>query len=87
MPKSPLRAENAKIVATLGPRSRSLKEIRALAEAGADVFRLNFSHGSHEDHRLTLETVRKVEALVGRPLAALADLQGPKVRVGSFPGG
>lgn len=87
MPKPRLRAENAKIVATLGPRSRSLKEIRALAEAGADVFRLNFSHGSHEDHRATLETVRKAEQLVGRPLAALADLQGPKVRVGSFPGG
>lgn len=87
MTKPRLRAENAKIVATLGPRSRSLKEIRALAEAGADVFRLNFSHGSHEDHRATLETVRQVEALVGRPLAALADLQGPKVRVGSFPGG
>jgi len=87
MPKTRLRGENAKIVATLGPRSRTLKEIRALAEAGADVFRLNFSHGSHDDHRQTLETVRRVEALVGRPLAALADLQGPKVRVGSFPGG
>ncbi len=87
MPKARLRSENAKIIATLGPRSRSLKEIRALAEAGADVFRLNFSHGSHEDHRLTLEMVRKVEGLVGRPLAAMADLQGPKVRVGSFPGG
>jgi pyruvate kinase len=87
MTKPRLRGENAKIVATLGPRSRSLKDIRALAEAGADVFRLNFSHGSHEDHRATLETVRKVEELVGRPLAALADLQGPKVRVGSFPGG
>ncbi len=87
MSKPRLRGENAKIVATLGPRSRTLKEIRALAEAGADVFRLNFSHGSHEDHRATLEIVRQVEALVGRPLAALADLQGPKVRVGSFAGG
>lgn len=82
-----LRSENAKIVATLGPRSRTLKEIRALAETGADVFRLNFSHGTHEDHRTALDIVRKVETLVGRPLAALADLQGPKVRVGSFPGG
>ncbi len=87
MSKARLRAENAKIVATLGPRSRTLKEIRALAEAGADVFRLNFSHGSHEDHRATLAIVRQVEGLIGRPLAALADLQGPKVRVGSFPGG
>jgi pyruvate kinase len=82
-----LRAENAKIVATLGPRSRTLKDITALAEAGADIFRLNFSHGSHDDHRATLDIIRTVEKRVGRPIAALADLQGPKVRVGSFPGG
>ncbi len=87
MAKAQLRGENAKIVATLGPRSRSLREIRALAEAGVDVFRLNFSHGSHEEHRAALEAVRQVEGHVGRPLATLADLQGPKVRVGSFKGG
>jgi pyruvate kinase len=52
-----------------------------------DVFRLNFSHGSHEDHRKAFDAVRGAEARLGRPLAALADLQGPKVRVGSFPGG
>ena len=79
--------KRAKIVATLGPGSRSPREIRALAEAGVDVFRLNFSHGEHEGHREVFETVRSTESVVGRPLAVLADLQGPKVRVGSFEDG
>ena len=82
-----LRGRNAKIVATLGPTSRSPRNVQLLAEAGADIFRLNFSHGSHEDHRKSLEAVRMAEYAVGRPLAILADLQGPKVRVGDFPGG
>lgn len=80
-------AENAKIVATLGPGSRSPKEVRALAEAGANVFRLNFSHGSHADHKKAFDTVRAAEAAIGRPLGIMADLQGPKVRVGTFAGG
>lgn len=84
MPRVRLRGENAKIVATLGPGSRSRKEVRALAEAGVDVFRLNFSHGEHSAHRDALEAVRAAEAAIGRPLATLADLQGPKVRVGRF---
>lgn len=82
-----LRGRNAKIVATLGPTSRSPRNVQLLAEAGADIFRLNFSHGSHEDHRKSLEAVRMAEQAVGRPLSVLADLQGPKVRVGAFPGG
>lgn len=82
-----LKGENAKIVATLGPGSRSPKEVRALAEAGVDVFRLNFSHGEHAAHKEALDAVRAAEAAVGWPLAALADLQGPKVRVGRFEGG
>ncbi len=82
-----LKGENAKIVATLGPGSRSPKEVRALAEAGVDVFRLNFSHGEHAAHKEALDAVRAAEAAVGWPLAALADLQGPKVRVGKFEGG
>jgi pyruvate kinase len=82
-----LRGRNAKILATLGPASRSSREITLLAEAGADIFRLNFSHGSHEDHARTYRSVRMVEETLGRPLAILADLQGPKIRVGSFPGG
>src|SRR5271155_2974824 len=56
----------------------------ALARAGADVFRLNFSHGSHDDHAAALAAIRAAEAELGRPLAALADLQGPKFRLGDF---
>jgi pyruvate kinase len=61
--------------------------VLALAEAGADVFRLNFSHGTHDDHAAALDAVRQAEARIGRPLAALADLQGPKFRLGVFAGG
>lgn len=82
-----LRHDNAKILATLGPGSRKRRVVQALAEAGADVFRLNFSHGSHDDHKDALESVRKAEEAVGHPLAVLADLQGPKVRVGAFESG
>lgn len=82
-----IRARRARIVATLGPASRDAAQIRALAEAGADVFRVNFSHGGHKDHARTIANVRAVEALVGRPLAVLADLQGPKLRLGEFADG
>ena len=74
----------AKIVATLGPSSSSAKEIESLVKAGVDVFRLNFSHGTHDDHKLRYQTIRKVEDKVKKPLAILADLQGPKLRVGTF---
>ena len=67
----------AKIVATLGPASSSREMIRALVDAGADVFRLNFSHGSHEEHRARYDIIRAVEEEVGRPIGILADLQGP----------
>lgn len=77
----------AKIVATLGPATTSEGTIEALARAGADVFRLNFSHGTHAEHERRLQAVRQVEKRVGRPLAVLADLQGPKLRVGAFMGG
>jgi pyruvate kinase len=87
MASRPLRNRQGKIVATLGPGTRSPKVVQALAEAGVDVFRLNFSHGSHDDHKLALETVRMAETRVGRPLAVLGDLQGPKVRIGSFENG
>jgi pyruvate kinase len=78
------RQRKAKIVATLGPATSSMESIQALFEAGADVFRFNFSHGTHEDHRARHAQVREVEARVGRPIAILADLQGPKLRVGRF---
>jgi len=80
----PRRRRSAKIVATLGPASASHERIRALFEAGVDVFRLNFSHSTHDQHRATFATIREVEAETGRPIGILADLQGPKLRVGNF---
>jgi pyruvate kinase len=82
-----LRGRSAKIIATLGPGSSAPGTIRLLAEAGVDVFRLNFSHGEQEKHKQTCEHIRRTEEFLGRPLAVLADLQGPKIRVGKFPGG
>ena len=78
------RERSARILATLGPASSTRERIRALAEAGADVFRLNFSHGSHEDHAERYRLIRAVEAELGRPIGVLMDLQGPKLRVGRF---
>src|ERR1700737_1534313 len=82
-----LRQRKAKIVATLGPATSDLETITKIFEAGVDVFRLNFSHGSHEDHRRRYELVREVERTSGRPVSILADMQGPKLRVGPFAAG
>ncbi|GAB2874311.1 pyruvate kinase [Pseudoduganella ginsengisoli] len=81
------RERKAKIVATLGPASFDRAVIQALFEEGADVFRFNFSHGSHADHKARHEIVRAIEKDLGRPIAILADLQGPKLRIGQFAGG
>jgi pyruvate kinase len=81
------RNRKAKIVATLGPASSSRDMIAKLAVAGADVFRLNFSHGSHEDHKERFDIIRAVEKEVGRPIGILQDLQGPKIRVGKLKNG
>ena len=78
------RLRNVKIVATLGPASETYDVIRALHEAGADVFRLNMSHGSHDEIRDKHRIIRQVERDLGSPIAILADLQGPKLRVGTF---
>ncbi len=78
------RNRKAKIVATLGPASSTPGAIRALFNAGADVFRFNFSHGAREDHQRRYDIVREVERETGRPIAVLGDLQGPKLRVGTF---
>lgn len=75
---------NAKIVATLGPASADRATIEALVRAGADVFRLNFSHGTHADHKARLDLIRSIESDIGRPIGVLLDLQGPKLRVGTF---
>ncbi len=81
------RRRKAKIIATLGPSSSDAATIKALFEAGADVFRLNFSHGNHADHRSRVEIIRKLEKRSKRPIAILLDLQGPKLRVGRIEGG
>jgi pyruvate kinase len=81
-----IRARRARIVATLGPASQAPDRVLALAQAGVDVFRLNFSHGEHADHAAALDAVRAAEAVIERPLAALGDLQGPKFRLGEFKG-
>lgn len=77
----------AKILATLGPASSDPATIRALWEAGANVFRLNFSHGSYDDHRARYDTIRALEREVYQPIGILMDLQGPKLRVGTFAAG
>ncbi|MCB2054415.1 MAG: pyruvate kinase [Geminicoccaceae bacterium] len=81
------RDRSAKIVATLGPSSATEDRITALAEAGVDVFRFNFSHGSHDDHRARLDMVRRIEKARDRPIGVLMDLQGPKLRVDRFESG
>jgi len=78
------RDRNVKIVATLGPASDDYEMIRALHEAGADVFRLNMSHGDHAEIKVRHEIIRQVEKDLDSPIAILADLQGPKLRVGVF---
>ncbi|ATC31440.1 pyruvate kinase [Caulobacter vibrioides] len=82
-----IRARRSRIVATLGPASSSFDMIVTLAKAGADVFRLNFSHGAHETHAAVYAAIREAEKVVDRPLGVLADLQGPKLRVGKFADG
>jgi pyruvate kinase len=81
------RHPKAKVVATLGPVSAGEDAIASLFLAGADVFRLDFSHGTHETHRDVLGRIRAVERDVGRPIGVLADLQGPKLRIGTFGAG
>ncbi len=81
------RRRRTKIVATLGPASSSPEILARLFHAGADVFRLNFSHGTHEDHAARIGMIRELEGHAGRPIGILADVQGPKLRVGRFQGG
>ncbi|WP_298959184.1 pyruvate kinase [uncultured Methylobacterium sp.] len=81
------RHRHAKIVATVGPASASPERLRALFLAGVDTFRLNFSHGSHEDHARVYAAIRGIEEETGRPIGILQDLQGPKIRIGTLAGG
>ena len=80
------RIRKTKIVATLGPSSSTPERIRELFDAGVDVFRLNFSHGTHEDHAGNHRILRALEEETGRPIGILQDLQGPKIRVGTLKG-
>ncbi|KAF0114194.1 MAG: pyruvate kinase [Rhodospirillaceae bacterium] len=81
------RTRSTKIIATLGPASSSPEKIDALFQAGADVFRLNFSHGRHEEHRQVFESIRETELKYRRPIGVLMDVQGPKLRLGEFAAG
>src|SRR5262249_4348456 len=80
------RQRRTKIVATLGPASCDRADITALFTAGADVFRINMSHTSHDRMREIVRIIRSIEQEYGRPIAALVDLQGPKLRIGTFKG-
>jgi pyruvate kinase len=82
----PLGKVRTKIVATVGPASRDPATLRQLVAAGVDVFRLNFSHGTHDEHSGTLEAIRKIGAESARQLAVLQDLCGPKIRLGTISG-
>lgn len=81
------RRRRTKIIATLGPSSSNTEILTRLFHGGADVFRLNFSHGTHEDHAARIMLIRALEEESGRPIGILADVQGPKLRVGRFGGG
>ena len=83
----PQLGRRVKILATLGPASRSPDMIAKLLAAGVDAFRVNMSHGDHETHAQTIAAIRAAEKSGGRPLTILCDLQGPKLRVGQFAGG
>ena len=78
------RNRRAKIVATLGPASNTQEQIEKLFVAGADVFRFNFSHGTHDEHMARMEEIRAIEHQYGRPISVIADLQGPKLRIGQI---
>jgi pyruvate kinase len=82
--KKTVKNNKTKIVATLGPASSSPEKIKQLIQAGVNVFRLNFSHGSHEQHKITYTNVRNAAKELNRIIGILLDLQGPKIRVGSF---
>lgn len=73
-----------KIVATLGPATKDLKVLESMIRAGVDVVRINFSHGSREEHIANAEMVRKIAQTAGNAIGILADLQGPKIRIGKF---
>lgn len=79
-----MRNRSAKILATVGPASAAPDTLRLLHDVGVDAFRLNFSHGSHEDHARSVKAIRKIEQETGNAITIVADMQGPKLRCGEF---
>jgi len=77
--------KRTKIVCTIGPASESVETIVKMIKAGMNVARLNFSHGTHENHALLIKNVREAEKITGEPIAIMQDLQGPKIRLGVLP--
>ena len=82
-----MRKRLSKILATVGPASAAPDMLKLLHEVGVDAFRLNFSHGSHEDHARSVKAIRQIEKDSGNAIAIVADMQGPKIRVGTFEDG
>ncbi|MDC0839723.1 pyruvate kinase, partial [Limnoraphis robusta] len=82
--RSPNLIHRTKIVATIGPATQKPDVLKALIEAGATTLRLNFSHGSHEDHQRSIRLIRQVSFELNKPVGILQDLQGPKIRLGKF---
>src|SRR5205807_818864 len=82
-----LKRRRTKVVATVGPASSDAAVLERLVRAGVNVFRLNMSHGDHAAHRSAYERIRATATRLGEPIAVLADLCGPKIRVGRFQGG
>ena len=84
--KAKVQARNnaTQIIATLGPATSTYETLKAIYEAGADTFRLNFSHGTQEEHAKSIALIRQLEKDIGAPIGILADMQGPKLRIGSF---
>src|SRR5687768_14716719 len=80
-----LNRRKVKIVCTLGPSTNNFERILGLIEAGMDIARLNFSHGTHEFHRGLIQTIREAARKTGKPIAIMQDLQGPKIRAGKLP--
>ena len=78
------RGRNTKILATLGPATATKEVIESVVDMGVDAFRLNMSHGTKDDHAQRIDLIREIEGERGRPIGILVDLQGPKIRIGSF---
>src|SRR5688500_14020361 len=76
--------KRTKIIATLGPACQETGTIKQMVDAGANAFRLNFSHGTHPEHAQAIKRVREVSAQVNKPLAVMQDLQGPRLRLGNL---